>query len=54
MIKKDFNQVFGNPCALIKYTGNPHEALKPLREAVLEHLGIKNEISESFPYWDDK
>ena len=54
LIKNDYNQLFGNPTALVRYTGNPHEALKPLREALLSHLGIENEIFERFPYWDDK
>ena len=54
LIKNDFNVLFGNPTALVRYTGNPHEALKPLREALLAHLGIENEVFTRFPYWDNK
>ena len=54
LIKNDYNQLFGNPSALVRFTGNPHEATKPLREALLAHLGIENEIFERYPYWDEK
>jgi hypothetical protein len=39
---------------LIRYTGNPHDCTKPLRAAILSYLGIKDEIFEKYPYWDDR
>jgi hypothetical protein len=54
LLSNDYSMTYGNPSALVRYTGNPIEALKPLREAVLAHLGIENECFEQFPYWDEK
>ena len=40
LIRGENTKIYGNPTALIKFTGNPHAALQPLRKALMAFFGI--------------
>jgi hypothetical protein len=42
----------GNVSALTAISGQPHGHLRPLREALLHRLGIKESAQYLYPDWD--
>ncbi|KAI8817740.1 uncharacterized protein EV422DRAFT_508808 [Fimicolochytrium jonesii] len=42
----------GAPSALVRKLGNPHIALRPLRQALYHRLGFTHPVKEIFPIWD--
>lgn len=46
------NFMRGMPTPLIKAMGNPHQIIKPLRQAIYSRLGVKRPINEKYPTWN--
>ena len=43
----------GTPTPLIKFFGNPHIAIRPLRQAVYAYMKLDKKIGELIPDWKD-
>jgi hypothetical protein len=50
---KDSFYLRGSPSPLTRHCGNLHRILSPLRQAMYHKLGIKSNIEEEFPEWDE-
>lgn len=52
-LKSKHIYIRGTVTPLVKYMGNPHITIRPLRQALYYHLNINELIYEEFPIWDN-